>query len=81
MRGLQIPTCREMAELVTDFLENRLSVRSRLEARWHLLRCAACVRYFDQMRRTVRFLADRPAPPSVSEELEQRIIDRLKAKD
>ncbi len=57
--------CRDMAELVTPYLDNALPPRTRLAARWHLLLCAACRRYVEQMRRTIRFLGtgrDRVTP-------------------
>jgi predicted anti-sigma-YlaC factor YlaD len=57
-----MPTCRQMSELVTDYLERALPLRTRLDARWHLLLCPACRRYYDQMRRTIRLLAGRPLP-------------------
>jgi predicted anti-sigma-YlaC factor YlaD len=46
-----------MSELVTDYLERRLPVTTWLGARWHLLQCDACRRYFGQMRQTIRLLA------------------------
>ena len=52
-----MPTCRDMSELVTDYLERRLPITSWLGARWHLLQCDACRRYFGQMRQTIRLLA------------------------
>jgi predicted anti-sigma-YlaC factor YlaD len=53
-----------MSELVTDYLERSVPVRTRLDMWWHLLRCEACRRYYDQMRRTVRLLASgSPSPP------------------
>ncbi len=58
-----MPTCREMSELVTDYLERALPLRTRLGARWHLLLCPACQRYYAQMRQTVRLLAGRRLPP------------------
>ncbi|HTW71309.1 MAG TPA: hypothetical protein VME47_15590 [Acetobacteraceae bacterium] len=60
---LRIPTCRDMSELVTDYLEHALPVRIWMGARWHLVLCPACRRYYDQMRQTVRLLASRPLPP------------------
>ena len=51
-----MPTCRDMSELVTDYLERAVSLRRRLDMWWHLVRCEACRRYYDQMRRTVRLL-------------------------
>jgi hypothetical protein len=61
-----MPTCREMSELVTDYLERALPLRSRLGARWHLFLCPACQRYYAQMRQTVRLLASRGLPPPES---------------
>jgi anti-sigma factor RsiW len=55
--------CRDMAELVTPYLDGGLSPRARLAARLHLWLCAACRQYVDQMRRTVHFLGSGPLPP------------------
>jgi predicted anti-sigma-YlaC factor YlaD len=53
-----------MSELVTDYLERAVSLRSRLDMWWHLIRCQACRRYYEQMRRTVRLLGSgSPSPP------------------
>jgi len=60
---LPIPTCREMSELVTDYLERALPLRAWLGARWHLLLCPACRRYYEQMRQTIRLLAGHRLPP------------------
>lgn len=47
-------TCKELVELVTDYLEGVLPQpdRDRFEA--HLRTCIGCTRYLDQMRRTIR---------------------------
>ena len=65
-----IPTCREMAELVTDYLEGDLPLHRRIGARVHLLVCKACTHYFDQMRRTVALLRKGPVtePPKSQED-------------
>jgi anti-sigma factor RsiW len=46
-------TCRELVELVTDYLDGALSGedRDRLEA--HLAACDDCVHYVEQIRLTV----------------------------
>ena len=53
-------TCRELVELVTDYLEGATppAVTGRVEA--HLLRCPDCPAYVEQMRRTVRALGALP---------------------
>ncbi len=58
-----MPNCRDVSELVTDYLERRLTVTGWLGLRWHLLQCDACRRYIAQMRQTVRLLADSAFPP------------------
>ena len=53
-------SCKELVELVTDYLEGRLppDVRDRLEA--HLAACDGCTAYIDQMRVTLRALGRIP---------------------
>jgi anti-sigma factor RsiW len=59
-------TCRELVELVTDYLDDALpaSERARFEA--HLAGCEGCDRYLQQIRTTValtrrtRAVEDRP---------------------
>ena len=58
-----MPTCRDMSELVTDYMERATPLRVRLGMWLHLLQCDACRRYFDQVRRTVQLLNSRPPAP------------------
>lgn len=52
--------CQVLVELVTDYLENRLSPvdRERFEA--HLEQCEACRAYLDQFTATIRALGRLP---------------------
>jgi hypothetical protein len=45
--------CRELVELVTDYLEGRMAppLRSRFDE--HLMKCDGCAAYLDQMRTTI----------------------------
>jgi anti-sigma factor RsiW len=52
--------CRDVAELVTPYLEGALPLRIRLATRFHLWLCAACRAYVEQMRRTIDFLGSGP---------------------
>ena len=73
-----IPTCREMAEKVTDYLEGAMSFASRAQVRLHLFQCKACVNYFNQIRRTIGFLADAPPPPPPAEGVADRVIEQVR---
>jgi anti-sigma factor RsiW len=47
-------TCRELVELVTDYLEGALPAHERVRFEAHLGECESCVAYVEQMRTTVR---------------------------
>jgi predicted anti-sigma-YlaC factor YlaD len=59
-----------MAEIVTPYMERAISLRSSFGVRWHLWRCEACRRYYDQVRRTVELLGNHliAPPPHGTEE-------------
>jgi anti-sigma factor RsiW len=46
-------TCRELVELVTDYLEDRLAEGDRRRFDGHLDECPDCREYVEQMRQTV----------------------------
>ena len=45
--------CRELVELVTDYLEERLSPFDRARFEAHLDQCEACRAYLEQFRATI----------------------------
>jgi predicted anti-sigma-YlaC factor YlaD len=47
-------TCKELVEVVTDYLEGRLSPAERVRFEEHVAFCSWCRTYLDQMRETVR---------------------------
>jgi predicted anti-sigma-YlaC factor YlaD len=47
-------TCKELVELVTDYLEGTLPDEVRLRLENHLLECDGCTNYLDQMRQTIQ---------------------------
>ena len=59
--GLSEMPCRELVDLVTDYLEGRLSARDRARFEAHLADCEDCQAYLEQMRRTIRALGRLPA--------------------
>jgi anti-sigma factor RsiW len=46
-------TCQELVEVVTDYIEDRLSPERRLLFEEHLAFCSWCVTYVEQMRQTI----------------------------
>ena len=50
--------CRELVELVTDYLEGALTPERRALLEQHLAACEGCAAYLDQMRRTVALLRE-----------------------
>jgi predicted anti-sigma-YlaC factor YlaD len=71
-------TCRSLTELITEYLDGRLTTRQWLAFQWHLGFCRDCRRYLRQMRHTVRVLGRMPAAapsPEVLRELLARFRD------
>jgi anti-sigma factor RsiW len=46
-------TCRELVELVTDYLEGALSRRDRARFEAHIASCENCTAYLEQFRQTI----------------------------
>ena len=69
--------CRELVELVSDYLEGALpdAHRSRFEA--HIAGCDACVVYVRQMRETLSVMGSIP-PESLSGEAERELRDAFR---
>jgi predicted anti-sigma-YlaC factor YlaD len=52
--SVQEITCKELVEVVTDYLEGRMHPDRRLLFEEHVAFCAWCQTYLDQMRETIR---------------------------
>lgn len=46
--------CRELVELVTDYLEGALSAEQHARFENHIAGCDGCTAYLEQMRETIR---------------------------
>lgn len=68
-------TCKELVELVTDYVEGALPDSERRRFDEHLQGCPFCRVYLDQMRQTIRMLGRLPEealpPEAMSALLEQ----------
>jgi anti-sigma factor RsiW len=53
-------SCKELVELVTDYLEGRLPDATRQQLEEHLKLCDGCTAYIEQMRVTLRALGTIP---------------------
>jgi anti-sigma factor RsiW len=65
-------SCKELVELITDYLEDRLPPPVRTRFEMHLGYCAPCRAYLTQMRETVRLagrLSEETLPPRSKEQL------------
>ncbi len=47
-------TCKELVELVTEYLEGTLAEDLRAKMEDHLSRCDGCTHYLEQMQQTIR---------------------------
>ena len=65
-------SCRELVELVTDYLEGMLPAAEHERVDRHLETCQGCRTYVEQMRQTIRLagtLTEQDISPAAREEL------------
>jgi anti-sigma factor RsiW len=70
-------TCRELVELVTDYLEGALDDDTVRRFDEHLALCPGCVTYLDQMRETASRLGTIPVE-SISEETQASLLSAFR---
>lgn len=71
-------TCQELTELVTDYLEGRMSSQERLEFDKHVGLCRHCRAYLREMQTTVALLGQvpgEPVPDHLMDELRERFAE------
>ena len=72
-------SCRELTELVTDYLEGQLSFPQRARFQIHVAMCRNCHRYLRQIRMTIRTLAKlrgETSPTGIGDRLMERFRRR-----
>ena len=69
--------CRELVEVITDYLEDRLSQVDRARFEAHLAACEACRTYLEQFRQTIRALGRLPEE-SLSPEARHALLDAFR---
>jgi len=71
-------TCKQITELVTDYVEGDLSLLDRLRFQLHLGMCRHCRAYVRQMKLTAKALRRLPAPELPSR-VEQELLRRFES--
>jgi len=71
-------TCAEIVELVTDYLEERLSIRHTERFEEHLAFCDGCQGYLEQMRATI-VAAGRLREDDLPSELQHRLLEAFRS--
>jgi anti-sigma factor RsiW len=67
-------TCKELVELVTDYLEGTLPPLERQRFEQHLDMCDGCAAYLEQMRSTIR-LVGRLSVEDIPREEQENLIE------
>jgi anti-sigma factor RsiW len=65
-------TCRELAELLIDFVSDELPAEHRVRIEQHLKLCPPCVAYLESYQITIRMTRRLPCEP-LPPELEKRL--------
>jgi predicted anti-sigma-YlaC factor YlaD len=71
-------TCKEVVEIVSDYLEDALSGHDRARFEAHLAGCAGCTAYVEQMREIIRLtgmVTEQQVPAEHRERLRQAFRD------
>ena len=76
-------SCKELVELVTEYLEGALPPPDHARFEDHITKCLGCAEYLEQMRLTRRLagrLEDEPLQPPVRERLLETFRDWKKGR-
>jgi predicted anti-sigma-YlaC factor YlaD len=71
--GTQELTCKELVELITEYLEGTILSADKARFEAHLILCTACRIYLDQMRATIHTLG-RLGEESISPEAKNNLL-------
>jgi predicted anti-sigma-YlaC factor YlaD len=66
-------TCRDLVELVTDYLEGSMTPTDRARFDQHLAMCDGCRNHFEQMKTTIR-LTGRLTEDRITPEAERDLL-------
>ncbi len=69
--------CRELVEVVTDYLEGTLAEGERRRLERHLEDCPYCARYIEQMRQTIEALGEL-SEESIAPETRRELLEAFR---
>jgi len=70
-------TCKELVELVTEYLDDALAPADRVRFEEHIMTCPPCRAHLDQMRRTLHVVGHVPEE-SVSPDAERSLLEAFR---
>jgi anti-sigma factor RsiW len=70
-------SCKEVVEVITEYLEDTLFAEDRARFERHLAGCDGCQAYLEQMRETISALGHLP-PESLSPEAERALVEAFR---
>ena len=70
-------SCRELVELVTDYLEGALAADERARFEEHIARCSGCKTYLEQIRQTIAALGHLPED-GLTPEAERTLLEAFR---
>ena len=77
MTAMRVLSCREIVELVTDYLEGDLDADTSTALEAHLDLCPGCARYVEQIRETVTTLGD-VSSDNLSTEAQEGLLEAFR---
>jgi hypothetical protein len=70
------PTCRDVAELLVDFVEDALTIEEKFAVQHHICGCVPCMIYMTTYRQTIMMTHRLPEEP-LPVEFEARLLAAL----
>jgi anti-sigma factor RsiW len=74
LRRRHDPVCREVVELVSDYLEGALDAHETERFEAHLAGCDGCAAYLEEMRATLR-VAGSLEPAAIDPAIHARLVE------
>ena len=78
MTAVHVLSCREIVEMVTDYLEGDLDADTTTALEAHLDLCPGCAQYVEQIRETVTTLGD-VSSDNLSAEAQDGLLEAFRA--